>query len=263
MNTRERSTASSGIAPALRGGAMSMSATAPAFGGRVAALVAAATLLGGCALTSKSEPLLTRYFSPDYIGAPPRQAVPTSSAGAGTGQLRLGDVRGGSHLRERILYRDRDEALGYYEQRRWTERPEDYLRRALARALFEERGMQRVVAGAAPTLEVELVAFEEIRAPRRKVRLEAVILLHDERIVRLEETVTIERPVRSQSEDDVGAVVRALAEALRLSVTYIADRVTAEVATMTPAAPAAAPLSPARDPEPETKHPIEASAIER
>jgi cholesterol transport system auxiliary component len=248
MNTRAQSTA--------------VGNTAPAFRGRVALLVAAASLLGACALTSKSEPLLTRYFSPDYIGAPPRQAVPTS-AGAGRGQLRLGDVRGGSHLRERILYRDRDDALGYYEQRRWTERPEDYLRRALARALFEERGMQRVVAGAAPTLEVELVAFEEIRAPRRKVRLEAVILLHDERIVRLEETVTIERPVRSQSEDDVGAVVRALAEALRLSVTYIADRVTAEVAAMTPAAPAAAPLSPARDPEPENKDPIEASAVER
>ena len=57
--------------------------------------------------------------------------------------------------------------------------------------------------------------------------------------------------------------MQALAEALRLSVTYIADRVTAEVAAMTPTAPAAAPLPPARDPEPETKHPIEASALER
>ena len=226
--------------------------------------VAAASLLGACALTSKSEPLLTRYFSPDYIGAPPRQAVPASSAGAGTGQLRLGDVRGGSHLRERILYRDRDEALGYYEQRRWTERPEDYVRRALARALFEERGMQRVVAGAAPTLEVELVAFEEVRAPQRKVRLEMVIILHDERVVRLEETVAIERPVRSSDDaEDIGPVVQAMAEALRLSVTYIADRVTTEVAAMSqPVAPAAAPLRPAVNPEPDAKHPIETSAIE-
>ena len=93
--------------------------------GSIATTVAAAWLLGACALTSKSEPLLTRYFSPDYIGAPPRQVVPASTASAGRGQLRLGDVRGGSHLRERILYRDSDEALGYYEQRRWTERPED------------------------------------------------------------------------------------------------------------------------------------------
>ncbi len=231
--------------------------------GSMVIVVAAASLLGACALTSKSEPLLTRYFSPDYIGAPPRQAVPASTAAAGTGQLRLGDVRGGSHLRERILYRDANETLGYYEQRRWTERPEDYVRRALARALFEERGMQRVVAGAAPTLEVELVAFEEIRAPQRKVRLETVILLHDERVVHLEETVTIERPVRSSDPEDLGAVVQAMAEALRLSVTYIADRVTAEVAAMSqPAAPAAAPLRQAIEPEPDTKHPIETSAID-
>jgi hypothetical protein len=54
-----------------------------------------------------------------------------------------------------------------------------------------------------------------------------------------------------------------MAEALRLSVTYIADRVTAEVAAMSqPAAPAAAPLRQAIEPEPDTKHPIETSAID-
>jgi cholesterol transport system auxiliary component len=224
-----------------------------------AMMVAAASLLSACALTSKSEPLLTRYFSPDYIEAPERTAaVPASTASAGRSQLRLGEVRGGSHLRERILYREGTDALGYYEQRRWTERPEDYMRRALARALFEERRMRRVVSGAAPTLEVELVAFEEIRGPQRKVRLEAVMMLHDERIVHLEETVAIERPVRASSEDDVGAVVQALAEALRLSVTYIADRVATEVAALSQ--PAAAPLRPAIDAAPAMEHPIEATS---
>jgi cholesterol transport system auxiliary component len=229
---------------------------------RIAA-AAAASLLGACALTSKSEPLVPRYFSPDYLaGETAARAVPASSAGAPAPQLRLGDVSGGTHLRERILYRDRDNALGYYEERRWTERPEDYLRRALARALFEERGMQRVVSGAAPTLEVELIGFEEIRAPRRRVRVQAVIVLHDERVVWMEETVTVERPVRSGAPGDVGPVVRALSEALRQSVTYIADRVASSVAANSPAAPHSQPAG-GKDPEPGTESaPIEARAID-
>jgi cholesterol transport system auxiliary component len=228
---------------------------------RIAA-AAAASLLGACALTSKSEPLVPRYFSPDYLaGESAARAVPAST-GAPAPQLRLGDVSGGTHLRERILYRDRDNALGYYEERRWTERPEDYLRRALARALFEERGMQRVVSGGAPTLEVELIGFEEIRAPQRRVRVQAVVVLHDERIVWMEETVTVERPVRSAAPGDVGPVVRALSEALRESVTYIADRVASSVAAKSPAAPHARPAEGEDSEAGSESAPIEARAID-
>jgi cholesterol transport system auxiliary component len=222
-------------------------------------LLLTASLLGACALTSKSEPLTPRYFAPDFIAAAPRHVVPASTAPAVVRQLRLGDVLGGSHLRERMLFRDRNNALGYYDERRWTERPEDYLRRALARALFEERGLQRVVAGAAPTLEVELVAFEEVRAPVRKVRLQAVVLLHDERVVRLEETVTVERPVRARSADDAGAVVAALSEALRAGVTYIADRVAAHISALPPVD--GTPDQPDGE-STAAQHPIEASALE-
>lgn len=214
---------------------------------KIAFVSAAASLLCACALFSKSEPLTPRYFSPAYIAAPPQHVVPASTADTGRRQLRLGHVRGAAHLRERILYRDLGGALRYYEERRWTERPEDYLRRGLARALFEERGMQRVVAGAAPTLEVELIEFEEIRATQRKVRLQAVMRLHDERLVRVEETVAIELPVQSLEADDGSAVVQALSQALRQSITHIVDRVAAELALMSP--PAAAPLAPATDPE--------------
>jgi cholesterol transport system auxiliary component len=222
-------------------------------------LFLAASLLCACALTSKSEPLTPRYFAPEYIAAAPRHVVAASTASAAAPrQLRLGDVLGGTHLRERMLFRDGDNALGYYEERRWTERPEDYLRRALARALFEERGLQRVVAGAAPTLEVELIAFEEVRAPVRKVRLQAVVLLHDERVVRLEETVTVERPVRGTGADDARAVVAALSEALRAGVTYIADRVAAQIAA---APPAEVPDEPGGESTAAT-HPVEASGLE-
>src|SRR4029077_4048150 len=118
----------------------------------------------GCALLSKAAPLQPRYFSLEDGPLASNRGAALRSPTSGAMQLRLGRVSAGPHLRERIVYRDSDHELGYYEDRRWTERPETYLRRALARALFEERGLLRVVSGGAPTLEVELVAFEEIRA---------------------------------------------------------------------------------------------------
>src|SRR4029078_3767284 len=99
----------------------------------------------------------------------PESTAPTVHAPRATAsnlRLRLGRVVAGSSCPEQIPYRDSDHELGFYEERRWTERPEVYLRRALARALFEERGATRVVSGFAPTLDVELTAREEIRAPQ-------------------------------------------------------------------------------------------------
>jgi cholesterol transport system auxiliary component len=157
-------------------------------------------------------------------------ASASASAPASGLRLRLGRIQGSSHLRERIVFRNANGELGYYEGRRWTERPEDYVRRALSRALFEERGLTRVVSGAAPTLELELVGFEEIRGPARTARIEAVVVLHDERVVQLEQTVRVERPVRAARDDaSAAAVVKALAEALHAAVVRIADEVSARL----------------------------------
>ncbi len=144
-----------------------------------------------------------------------------------------------SHLDERLVYRDSQYELGYYQERRWTEAPEQYLKRRLARVLFEERGLRQVVGGAAATLELELVAFEEIRAPKRLARVQVIVRLQDQRAVRWEETLTVDQPMAAgPAGDAAGAMVEALGAALRAVVHRIADRVVSELA--------AAPPEPAR-----------------
>jgi hypothetical protein len=52
-----------------------------------------------------------------------------------------------------------------YEQRRWTEFPSRYLERAMKRALDSTPGIERVENGRVPTLDLELISFDEILAP--------------------------------------------------------------------------------------------------
>ncbi len=194
-----------------------------------------ALFIAGCALTSKSEPMQPRYFSPERTGAIEKRAPAPASLAA---ELKIGHITAASYLDERMVYRDSAFELGYYEEKRWTEVPEEYLRRRLERALFEERGLRHVVGGAAPTLEVELRAFEEIRKPKRIARVQVHVRLQDARLVRWEETVTIDRPVtESDKGDPADAMVEAVGLALVSVVNQIANRVTQEL-TAPPAAPA-------------------------
>src|SRR5205085_5972115 len=119
--------------------------------------------------------------------------------------------------------------LFYYEDWRWTERPEIYLRRALSRALFEERGLVKSLSSRAVTLDVELIAFEEIEEPHQG-RLQALLVLRDDRTGLLEETITVEQPVpKAVQSDNARALVDALSHALDAGVTRIADRVVAKL----------------------------------
>lgn len=192
--------------------------------------------LGGCALLSKSEPRVPRYYTPERSGgetspAQGQGAAPTTAptVAAGHGRpLRIGHVGATSLLGDRIVYRTSAEEAGFYEIARWTERPENYLRRALSRTLFEERGFSRVVAGSAPTLQAELVAFEEVRGSPHRVRLQIIVTLDDDRTTLVEQTITIEHPVPTAAiEDPTAAVVRALGAALREAVERIAGQVMA------------------------------------
>lgn len=204
-----------------------------------ALLVAAlSTITLGCALTSKSEPLAPRYFSPERSG---EGEAPEARVSASAVELRLGRVTGASYLDERLVYRDSRYELGYYQERRWTEEPAHYLARRLARVLFEQRGIRQVVGGAAPTLEVELTAFEEIRAPSPIVRVAMVVKLHDQRLVRWAETLTVEQPIVVKAGGDLpDATVEALATALRGAVDRIADRVLVELSISPPPEPSPA-----------------------
>lgn len=208
-------------------------------------LCALATLsTAGCALTSKSVPLAPRYFSPERPSDPAKAAQKPAGAPL---ELRLGHISSSSYLDDRFIYRDTDYQLGYYEERRWTESPEEYLRRRLGRVLYEERGLRHVIGGVAPTLEVELTAFEEIRAPNHVARVQITARLEESRLVRWEETLTIDQPIPENSKGDgADAIVAALGVALGTAVDRVADRVVADLATI-PAPPPLPPLPAARD----------------
>jgi cholesterol transport system auxiliary component len=181
--------------------------------------------LGGCALFSKSEPLSVRYYTP----SPP----PSGPTGAGSGiALRLGRVDAGTFLRERIAFQASAHELGFYETKRWTERPEAYLRRELTRALFEEAGASHVLSGPAPTLDVELLDFTELRgqAHAARVRLRAVV--SDGRTVLFERTFTAEQQVAD--DDDFEPVVAAMSKALSSAVSQLAQSVLSAVRASTP-----------------------------
>lgn len=183
--------------------------------------------LSGCALTSKSDPMVIRYFSPDI--APSGQvAAPSANAP----RLRLGRIRAGEHLEERMAFRSSEEEIAFHEGLRWTERPEEFVRRALSSELFEQRGFKEAVSGVAPTIDVELLAFEEVRGKSPVARIEARVVVHDGRSVRFEQTLRVEEP--REKEDSPGAVARAASRALRQWV----ERVAAQVETVVRELPA-------------------------
>lgn len=191
-------------------------------------VVLIALALCGCGpLLSKAEPMNVRYFAPSF------EAVPPAAGAAQALPLRLGRIEGSDHLHERMAFRASEHEVGYYEGFRWTERPDAYFRRALSHELFEKQRFAHVVAGVAPTLEAELVAFEELREPKA-VRVEVRLLLHDGRRVLLERTVRVEEP---RADETPGAVTEALSRALQKCVSQISTEV--ESALSSAATPAA------------------------
>jgi ABC-type uncharacterized transport system auxiliary subunit len=179
--------------------------------------------LMGCALLGKNDPILPRYFTPEYdADAPAAQARQDL-------QLRLGRVEGWTHLRERLVLRRAGRELLYRDDWRWTELPETYLRRALSRALFEERGVVESLSARAVTLDVELVAFEEIEQPH-EARLQAILMLHDERRSLLTQTITVDEPIPAAKDgQQPQALADALSQALHRGVTGVADKVVAKL----------------------------------
>jgi cholesterol transport system auxiliary component len=187
----------------------------------------ALSLAPGCgALSAKGEEGAARYFSLELAPAPPGVVPAELPAAAPAGaELRLGRVTSAPHLEERMVFRNSAREIGYYRERRWTEPPEMFLGPLLARALFERRGLRQVVSGPGPTLDVQLVALDEIRAPELMARVVVVAQLHDARLVLWEETFTVERAVvRKKGGDPAVATVDALGEALRVAVDSVADQ---------------------------------------
>lgn len=177
-------------------------------------------LQAGCALTSKADARAPRYFNPQSGG------TSHSEAAAEPFELRLGQVSSASHLDERISFRVSPAEVGFYDDRRWTELPEAYLRRALERELFEDRKLTRVVTGAAPVLDVELTAFEELRQNPTKVRVTLTFSLRDERRSLLEHSLDLEQTLSEQGGADAAQrVAQALAATLSQAVQTVGEKV--------------------------------------
>jgi len=193
-------------------------------------------LFSACALLSKAEPRVPRYFSPERVTSG-SAAAPAAAAVGGMRQLRLGNVRGSSELQERIMYRASPHEVGYHDGLRWTERPEVFLRRALAHALFEERGVARALSGVAPTLDVELVAFEELGLPAKRARVQVIMTLEDDQRGSFQQTIVVEQPVQAKA-DAALAGIEALSTALYSCVAQIAARVSEELSNAPVAAAA-------------------------
>ena len=177
-----------------------------------------AVWLSGCALVSKGEAISPRYFSPTL------EAPATPSATATPLELRLGRVEPAAHLEERIAYRLSATELAYYDERRWTEPPDQFVRRALESELFERRGFRRVVSGAAPTLDVEVLSFEEMRVGAPRARLSLLITLRDDRHALFERTVSVDAPLGAGT-DPGPAFAEAMAAALGDATRRVADQV--------------------------------------
>jgi ABC-type uncharacterized transport system auxiliary subunit len=200
-------------------------------------------LASACALTSRSEPMQVRYFTADAATA---SRIPGGAARATNVSLRLERVRSSSHLGESIAYRTGPYELGYYDEERWTEKPEAYLERGLERALFQDRGVTRVVGGVAETLAVELVSFEEVRGPKPVARIEIGLTLHDERASQLEETIRVEHPIETGGSDQPARAVAALSAAMAEAVERVAQIVTERLRVL---AAAESTSSPGQAPE--------------
>jgi uncharacterized lipoprotein YmbA len=174
--------------------------------------------LASCALTSKSAPVELRYFTPES----PSLAVPRSSEPRA--KLRIGRITASGNLRYAIVHRESAVELAPYETLRWTDTPETYLRRALSRALFESRPLDQAVGGAAATLDVELVAFEETEHHRGRVAMRYV--LHDEQAVLARGEIAVERDASGPA---IEPVVAAIGAALDAATAQLADRVAGEL----------------------------------
>lgn len=173
----------------------------------------ALVVLAGCALTSKAPPLEVRYFSPEQ--AHRRDHHTTCTAAVRIGRVTTSDV-----LRRRIVHRQSAVEVAPYDTLRWTELPEEYVRRAIAHALFDDRSLVQAVGAQAPTLDVEVVAFEEVP---HGGRVELRYVLSDDAAVRAHGVVAAERAVRAPA---VEGVVVAIGEAMDEAASELADHIT-------------------------------------
>jgi cholesterol transport system auxiliary component len=165
----------------------------------------ALAVLAGCALVRSSKPADIRYFAPEPLA---RASAPVRARDL---KVRIGRVEPSTHLRERIAYRASSVEVALYDERRWTDAPDIYVRRAVERSLFDRRGVEQTFHRDGPELEIEVVGFEEVVAPLHTGRVQLRYQLRDRDVIVARGTLTAERPVAG---DGFAPVVASIGEAL-------------------------------------------------
>jgi ABC-type uncharacterized transport system auxiliary subunit len=181
--------------------------------------------LTGCALLTKADVVATRHFSLESLAAASAPATPTPpSSGPTPRLLRLGRVTGPAFLEARPAWRRGTWEVALREDLRWTEPPTDVLRRHLARALFEARGLTQTLARDGETLEVELIAFEAVPSPPAHVRVAVGARVVGAQGMLWSATLAAEHAYDPKTGgDEAAAQVGALAAVLDLIVEDIAN----------------------------------------
>jgi ABC-type uncharacterized transport system auxiliary subunit len=180
----------------------------------------AVLLCGGCLFHDAPPP---RYYTPpsSLVAAddPPAQANGRP--------VRLRRVRTAGYIGEQICWRGSDVEHGLYEQRRWTDHPTRYLERAMDVALDRTPGLRRVESGRVPTLDLDLVSFDEVVAPTREADVEVVAVLRDPgQTLLFQRTFSARRPIPDADPD---STARAMGSALDDVVVQIASQVAASL----------------------------------
>lgn len=179
-------------------------------------------LLAGCFFRDASEP---RFYQPD---ARALAGSEVSSPPANGAAVRLQSVSATPFLRERMVWRSSAVEYGLYEQRRWSEPPAGYVERALESALRDTPGLRLTDQLDAPTLRIELVAFDEVLAPAHVAKVALVVSLRGrDRTRLLDRTFTAERAI---SGDGGAAVAAATGRALDAVVAEVASGVASALA---------------------------------
>lgn len=188
-------------------------------------LAAAALTAAGCLFSNAPPP---RYFAPRSNFLFPDDAAPVAAPRELT--VRVRRVRASAYLGQAIVWRVSDVERGLYEQRRWTELPTRYLDRAVVQAIDRTPGVHAVDSGQVPTLDLELVSFDEVVAPDRAAEVGVVASLKaaDQRPV-FDRLFTAREAI---ADTDPASTARAMGVALDDVVQQIADQVAASAPAM-------------------------------
>ncbi len=171
---------------------------------RIYAPLLPALLQAACLAPEPAPPV--HWYRP--LPGPPPQEAPSPRGG-----LRPVVVQAARHLGAPLVWREEGSPdVGFHPGDRWTEDPDERVQAAVERELFESGAFRRS-RGRAPSLEIRLDAFEEVRSPAgSRARVEGVVrLLDSQGAALLEERIREEEPLGAPGP---AGLARALGPAL-------------------------------------------------